>query len=174
MSVSKRAQRAAGPSLFDMADEDAAGAAAQAPVVADAGQHDHGQPAAGCAVADVVAADQPGHAGPARPQAAGRPVVALGAVGGAGHGPHAPPAAGGSRAHLERVRHLYPSVTEKELEAAGVDVPVRSRWELQGRGTVEVRGESPLVVWFSEPGASGLAQATLYRTEFLRKARRLP
>jgi len=64
-------------------------------------------------------------------------------------------------------------MTAEERAAAGVPLPDRSRWALPGRGEVEVRGSSPLMVWFVTPGAPPLTQATLYRTEFLRKARRL-
>lgn len=66
------------------------------------------------------------------------------------------------------VFHMSPA----EKAASEVDIPVRSRWTFEGR-EVEVRGTSPLMVWFTEPGAPPLTQATRYRHEFLKKAARL-
>jgi hypothetical protein len=50
--------------------------------------------------------------------------------------------------------------------------PDRSRWIFKGR-EVEIRGVSPMHVWFTEPGASPLTQLTIPRAEFLKAARRL-
>lgn len=59
-----------------------------------------------------------------------------------------------------------------ERAASEVDLPERSRWTFEGR-EVEVRGTSPLMVWFVPPGQPGTAQQTRYRHEFLKKAVRL-
>jgi hypothetical protein len=72
----------------------------------------------------------------------------------------------------DRMAHMF-NMSEQERAASRVDVPIRSRWDFPGKGTVEVRGTSPLMVWFSQPDAPALAQATLYRHEFLKRATRL-
>lgn len=59
-----------------------------------------------------------------------------------------------------------------EKAASEVPLPDRSRWTFDGQ-EVEVRGTSPLMVWFTVPGAPAATQQTRYRHEFVRKAVRL-
>lgn len=68
--------------------------------------------------------------------------------------------------------HVYLRSPQEDA-ASRVDIPERSRWTLKDKREVEVRGTSPLLVWFTEPGASVLTQQTCYRHEFLKKAVRL-
>jgi hypothetical protein len=63
-------------------------------------------------------------------------------------------------------------LSAQEKAAAAVSIPERSLWLMQGEGVVEIRGTSPLVVWFSKSDAPALAQMTLYRHVFLSKAKR--
>lgn len=48
----------------------------------------------------------------------------------------------------------------------------RTWWRYHGED-VEIRGTSPLMVWFTRRGESQLAQRTVERAEFLRTARPL-
>lgn len=69
----------------------------------------------------------------------------------------------------ERPAHVYKMSAEEEA-AANVPIPERSRWMLKGEGVVEIRGTSPLMVWFSKPNEPATSQATRYRHEFLKRA----
>jgi hypothetical protein len=86
--------------------------------------------------------------------------------------PPPPPPPVPERDEADRLAEIY-EMSEPEKAAARVEVPLRSRWALAGKGTVEVRGASPLMVWFVEVAAPEHAQQTVYRHEFLRKAARL-
>jgi hypothetical protein len=88
-------------------------------------------------------------------------------------GPFLPPPAAASPAQvaLDEPAQVF-KLSPQEKAAAAVSIPERSLWLLQGEGVVEIRGTSPLVVWFSKPSAPALAQMTLYRHVFLSKAKR--
>jgi hypothetical protein len=51
------------------------------------------------------------------------------------------------------------------------ETPDRSLWSLKGVGDVEVRGASPVMVWYSIVGGDG-EQIKVTREEFTKKARR--
>ncbi len=61
------------------------------------------------------------------------------------------------------------NLSPAERAAALLPLADRTRWTFRGR-EVEVRGSSPLLVWFTVPGASDLTQQTVYRHEFLKGA----
>jgi hypothetical protein len=67
-----------------------------------------------------------------------------------------------------------PMMSKSFRECPAHGTPDRSRWAHKDLGEIEVRGNAPAFIWFTQVGAEDQTQQKVGRADFLKKCKRLP